>query len=106
VSGRLTIRFGPTYARWIAQLGGDQAEAVRALMVLGAASLGLPGAQREALRLLTADLSDAAAAALLEMADTRQTHGRHTADRPDRAQIEEPPEELPPDPFLSIGVEV
>jgi hypothetical protein len=108
VSVRLTVRFSRAYQVWIAELGGDQADAVRALMVLGAASLGLNGAQREALRLLEADLPPDVGTALLVLADKRQTSGRHTADTPKALLIKphEPPEEPEIDPFMAAGIEV
>lgn len=98
---RLTVRFSPVYDGWIAQLGGEQSDAVRALVVLGAAAIGLPGADREAARLLEADLAADVEDALLRLVDRRQTHGRHMADRAD------PPELLElADPFANIGIEV
>lgn len=78
--GRLTIRFSAAYQAWIAAAGGEKADAVRALMVLGAASLGLPGAAREARRLLDSGLTDAVGQTLLDLADNRQTTGRQPAD--------------------------
>lgn len=83
--GRLTIRFNAVYCDWIAGLSTDKADAVRALMVLGAATLDLPGAAREAMRLLDADLTTELADAILGLADKRQTSGRQAADStPDR----------------------
>lgn len=96
---RLTVRFSPTYDAWIAAVGQEQADAVRALMVLGAAALGLPGAEREARRLLESELRADVEDALLMLADKRQTRGRHAP----------PPEpELLDlgDPLLSVGIEV
>lgn len=107
MSARLTVRFAPVYEQWIADLAGDQADAVRALMVLGAAALGLPGAQREALRLLESDFAADVESALLALADKRQTSGRQAADR-----TEAPPpaielaEEREIDPFMAAGIEV
>jgi hypothetical protein len=107
MSGRLTVRFSRAYQDWIAQLGGDQAEAVRALMALGAAQLGLPGALYEVRGLLRADLPPEVKAALLEMADKRQTSGRQAADVfLQDAPPAEPPEDAAIDPFMAAGIEV
>jgi hypothetical protein len=112
MSGRLTVRFSPAYVRWIAALGGDQAEAVRALMTLGAAALGLPEAEYEAHGLLRSDLPPFVKDALMGMADKRQTSGRQAADV--LLQPVEPLDELPGepadepevDPFVAAGIEV
>jgi len=108
MSGRLTVRFSPAYQRWIAALGGDQAEAVRALMTLGAVALGLPDAPYEAHGLLRSDLPPFVKDALMGTADKRQTHGRQAADVPLQPveQLAEPPDEPEVDPFMAAGVEV
>jgi len=120
MSGRLTVRFSPAYQRWIAALGGDQAEAVRALMALGAGALGLPEAPYEAHGLLRSDLPPFVKDALMGMADKRQTSGRQAADvplqpvEPPIKQPIEPPDEpaesdeIDPeiDPFMAAGIEV
>lgn len=104
MSSRLTVRFSATYQRWIAALGGDQAEAVRALMTIGAAVLELPDAAFEAGGLLRADLPPDVRSVLLSLADKRQTSGRQAADTP--REPPPPDEELPDDPFLAAGIEV
>jgi len=112
--GRLTIRFSTAYQAWIAAAGGDKADAVRALMVLGAAALDLPGSAREAVRLLESDLNERAIDALLALADKRQTSGRQVADkvpgRPVSALVQPDTNAaqllFEDDPLGSIGIEV
>ena len=108
MSGRLTVRFSPIYQRWIESLGGDQAEAVRALMTLRAVALGLPDAEYEADGLLRADLPAYVKAALLMAAD-RQRPDRQAVDkRQITATVEEiePAEEPEIDPFMAAGIAV
>jgi hypothetical protein len=111
--GRLTIRFSTAYQAWIAAAGGDKADAVRALMVLGAAALDLPGAAREARRLLETEIADDIAGALLRLADNRQTTGRQPADAHVAAPVVPHSNkdtciqvDRVDDPFGSIGIEV
>lgn|GEM_PF-3673626 len=98
---RLTVRFGPSYDHWIADVASDRADAVRALMVLGAAALGLPGAAREAERLLAHDFRADIEDALLHLTDRRQTSGRQAADVLELFSL---PQEQS-DPF-AVGIEV
>lgn len=102
MKARLTVRFSPVYQSWIGSIAGDQADAVRALMVIGAAALGLPGADREALRLLESDLRADVEDVLLDVADKRQTSGRQI-----EVSLAGQPELLEAgDPFTNIGIEV
>lgn len=99
---RLTVRLRPAYECWIAAIGTEQADAARALMVLGAAALGLPDAAREARRLIEANFRTDVEDALATLAATRQPRGSHAAAIPqdELEQIEEA------DPLLHIGIEV
>lgn len=98
---RLTVRLSPAYEAWIDAIGTEQADAARALMVLGAAALGLPGAEREARRLVEADFRADVEDALAELAATRQPRGSHAA-----AITQEAPELLDLDPLAHIGIAV
>jgi hypothetical protein len=124
MSARLSIRFSPRYERWIGTMGGDQAEAVRALMTLGAAALGWDEADNEAMGLLREEFPAAVRDALMvaaagkhlgrQSADipadkvltSRQTSGRQAAD----GQIQETDIPPPPEPFafdpMTAGIEV
>ena len=114
--GRLTVRFNDTFATWIAGLAADEATAVRALMVLGAATLGLPNAAHEARRVLHGCTDPALEAALYAVADTRQTPGRQSADNRQTVPITpHPPASasfgaddplVADDPFASVGFDV
>jgi hypothetical protein len=70
-------------------------------MVVGAAQLGLSGADREAQRLLAAELAPALVAALADAAAKRQPSGSQAAAAP-IFQADVPTA----DPFAGVGIEV
>ena len=109
MSRRVMVRLPEQIEAWLIELGGDRATTLKALAVLGALQLGLPGAEREARRLLAGEPGPRAAEAL---AATWQPHGSHMAASAEMP-VPEPPAhhtetllaELLEDPF-AVGVEV
>lgn len=104
---RLHVRLGETYHAWLASLGTAESDAARALLVVGAAALRLPGVEEEALRLLLArpQLNASTLRALLEVSDIRRTGVGQASDAEPVPTLENQGITTD-DPFASLGFDV
>lgn len=89
------VRLNDLYLRWLGEICSDQSAAVRVLLVLGAHSLGLEGAQRAARALVAQDkdIDGEALLALVEVYNARNTGVIQAYDKPLA------PDPLPLDPL-------
>lgn len=76
---RVTVRCPEQLLGWIAEFGGDEAAALRALATIGAAALGLPGAARPALAEAARRADQRLLALLVELAAGERPDDSHTA---------------------------